>query len=163
MLIKKENKIVENKCLSCLSLTEINKINSDRTILKTTYWTLKHKDQSPLLGWVVLILNRHCTSLDKLNDEEWFEFSILLKEIINLLKLEFNPDKEYVCQFSEKIGFEHIHWHIIPIKNLLTEYKGPKIFELAKNKKSFLSNDEIIYISKKLQVALASIMEKFIF
>ena len=83
-----------------------------------------------MLGWLVLVLNRHTEALHDLTKEEWLEFSELHYSIVQLLHKEFETQKEYSCCFAELEGFAHIHFHVIPKdSNYNVEALGTKAFQ----------------------------------
>jgi diadenosine tetraphosphate (Ap4A) HIT family hydrolase len=154
----------QDDCLSCQSLRREKRIPPGDPIFISKYWTLEHKGKSPIYGWLILVLNTHKSSLDQLSPEEWYEFSMLLPHITSLLKNTFDCAQQYVCQFAAKPGFQHVHWHIIPIQHTLPAiYQGSKIFSLLDNPLWKIADNEIVELTKKLQVTFQKVMEEIIF
>jgi diadenosine tetraphosphate (Ap4A) HIT family hydrolase len=151
-------------CLSCQSLLGTKRIPPGNPIFTSKHWTLEHKSQSPIYGWVILVLNTHKSSLADISEEEWREYSTLMPIIFRILKNTFDCEQLYVCQFAAKQGFEHIHWHIIPTNHDLPEkYRGSKIFTILNEPLWRIADRDIIELSEKLQKKFAAEMENFIF
>lgn len=154
----------QTDCLSCLSLQRIKRIPPGNPIFISKHWTLEHKSKSPIYGWLILVLNTHKSSLDQLSPEEWYEFSILLPHITTVMKDTFDSTQQYVCQFSAKPGFNHVHWHIIPVnKNLPIKYQGSKIFNLLENKLWQIADTDIIDLTGKLRKIFKEALSEIIF
>lgn len=154
----------KNNCYICAKLTNKKDLTLCRSLLKTKYWCLEHKQKSPVSGWLVLTLNHHRQSLVELTLEEWNEFHILLPYFIEILKTVCLADKVYVAHFAEKPSYEHVHWHIIPItKNIPRQYRGPKIFSMLENKSLILPPKKILPICEQLKTACQKITNDFIF
>jgi diadenosine tetraphosphate (Ap4A) HIT family hydrolase len=153
-----------NNCLSCAKLINSKRLTLCRNLLKTKYWYLEHKLESPVSGWLVLTLNHHRQSLVELTLEEWNEFHILLPNIIQILKEICLAEKIYVTQFAEKAGHEHVHWHIIPItKNHPLQYRGPKIFTMLEDKTLILPMEEVSTLCEQLKIAVKKLSDNLIF
>lgn len=153
-----------NNCLSCAKLTNSKRLTLCRELLKTKRWYLEHKRESPISGWLILTLNHHRQSLVELTLEEWNEFHLLLPSIIQILKTVCFAEKVYVTHFAEKLGYEHVHWHIIPItKNHPPQYRGPKIFSMLENKSLTLPLKTITPICEQLKTSCQKIFDDFIF
>ena len=153
----------DNNSLTCADLTNSKRLTLCRELLKTKYWRLIHKRQSPVLGWLVLTLDYHKKSLVDLTHEEWNELTIIFPNLINILKIVCQAEKVYITHFAEKPGYEHVHWHIIPIsKSHLKQYRGPKIFSMLENKSLILPTEEIIPLCEKLFHSCQTIIDDFI-
>ena len=97
------------------------------------FWTIEHAYPSGLKGWLVIVLNRHCTSLHELEDQEFIELGLLQAKTTRLIRREIGCSKEYVMCLAEAVGFEHIHFHVVPrMENIPTAYMGSKIFAYLK-------------------------------
>lgn len=121
------------ECYSCLDLSGKRRICPGQTIYKGKYWNIEHAYPSGVLGWLVIVLKRHCESLHELSKEEFVELHVIQKKIIVELHKYLNTKKEYVVCFSEGEHFNHIHFHIIPkTEEFLDENKGVNVFKLLK-------------------------------
>ncbi len=63
----------KNNCHICAKLTNKKDLTLCRSLLKTKYWCLEHKQKSPVSGWLVLNLNHlnhHRQSLVELTLEK---------------------------------------------------------------------------------------------
>lgn len=154
----------DNNCLTCADLTNSKRLTLCRELLKSRYWRLVHKRDSPILGWLVLTLNYHKKSLVDLSHEEWGELIVIFPNVTNILKNVCQAEKVYITHFAEKPGYEHVHWHIIPItENHPRQYRGPKIFSMLENKSLILPPETILPICEKLKTACQTIIDDFIF
>jgi diadenosine tetraphosphate (Ap4A) HIT family hydrolase len=97
------------------------------------YWIVEHAYPSGLLGWVVIVLKRHCEELHNLTREEWIEFSNIQYDLLTAMNSELIISKEYLACFAEMEGFKHIHFHVIPkTSEYDEENKGTKAFQYLK-------------------------------
>ena len=101
-------------CFSCLSNSGENRISPGEQIYNGSYWVVEHAYPSGLLGWLSIVLKRHCEVLHELTKDEWVEFGEISFNVMKALKKTLNPKKEYLSCFAETRGFEHIHFHVIP-------------------------------------------------
>ena len=120
-------------CYSCLSNSGEKRISPGKQIHKGLYWTIEHAFPSNLVGWIVIVLNRHCEILHDITEDEWLELARLQYILLQYYKIQENIEKEYIACFAEMEGFKHIHFHIIPKTNFfLEENKGTKAFQYLK-------------------------------
>lgn len=120
-------------CNACKSLTGEKKISPGMTIYDGQYWVVEHAYPSALLGWLVIVLKHHKPALHQLSEEEFAELGLLQQKTVHALRTYFKCEKEYIACFSEGQHFEHIHFHVIPKTDTVTEeLKGFHVFELLK-------------------------------
>lgn len=141
------------ECLSCKSLNGEIIISPGGVIYEGVYWRVEHAYPTALLGWLVIILKRHCQALHELKTEEFQELALIQKILVDALRTSLNSEKEYVAIFAEKEGFNHIHVHVIARpKDLPPEFKGPKIFSLLNaDKEKMLLSQDVVDISSKIK------------
>jgi len=78
----------------------------------------------------VLALKRHAAALHDLTDQEWKELGEIQKIIMRALHSILRTQKEYLLQLAEAEGFNHVHFHFVPVMpELAKECRGPNIFK----------------------------------
>lgn len=134
------------KCLSCLSNSGEKRISPAEPIFDGKYWLVEHVYPTGLLGWIVIVLKRHCEKLHELEMDEWAELGELNFKLTGILHIELNSEKEYSCCFAEMEGFRHIHFHLIPKTGIFNkDYTGSKVFNYLRVPESeSISRDSII-------------------
>jgi diadenosine tetraphosphate (Ap4A) HIT family hydrolase len=142
-----------NTCHSCDSNLGIKRISPGETIFEGEYWIVEHAFPSGLLGWIVIVLKRHCEELHNLKKEEWVELADIEYKLTKALNEEFVISKEYIACFAEMAGFKHIHFHIIPKTSKFNEeYIGANSFQYLKaNKDEIVTDDDVIELCNKLK------------
>jgi diadenosine tetraphosphate (Ap4A) HIT family hydrolase len=80
-------------CYSCDSNNGTKRISPGIAIFEGKYWVLEHAYPSGLLGWVVIVLKRHCEELHNLNKDEWIELASIQYELLKAMKTELNISK----------------------------------------------------------------------
>ena len=145
-------------CRSCMANKGMKRISPAEPIYKGKYWRVEHIYPCKIKGWLVLLPNRHVVSIHELTNAEMSEFSRIFPKILQALHALLKSEKEYVMQFAEGKGFNHVHFHIIAKpKNLPKKYIGPHVFGLATNKGSISKKETIIFcnlLSKELKKRL---------
>ena len=122
-------------CKSCLSNSGKDRISPGNPVYVGKYWVVEHAYPSALLGWLVIVLNRHCEELHGLTKEEWTELASIQHTLVKSLNMILDCEKEYLACFAEMEGFRHIHFHVIPkAPSFIDEYKGTKAFQYLKMK-----------------------------
>ena len=102
-------------------------------VLQTSNWRVAHAFDTALPGWLVLLPNRHITSLAQLHIDEADEMGGLLRRLTTALQDELGCVKTYVVLLAEAEGFSHAHFHVIPrMHDLAEDLRGPRIFELMR-------------------------------
>ena len=135
-------------CYSCRSNSGEKRISPGIQIFNGKYWLVEHAYPTGLLGWLVVVLKRHCEELHNLRKEEMLELAEIQYYSIQSLNKLYNPKKEYCSCFAEMDGFKHIHYHIIPkTKEFLDENNGTKAFNYLKVVEEDRIKDRDIVIS----------------
>ena len=103
--------------------------NYGELITETDHWFILLAPDQKNLGTCVVALNRYEGDLAGLNDEEWYEFSKIVKGLQQALKKTFNPvmfnwgvlmNSAYLKDPPKP----HLHWHFIPRYNQKIEFEG---------------------------------------
>jgi diadenosine tetraphosphate (Ap4A) HIT family hydrolase len=115
------------KCIYC------EKPNENELIFETEFWQVILSSDQGYLGRCYVILKRHCGDLAELTDEEWLDFSEVVKKLESALKKSFNATMfNWTCLMNNAYQSEspnpHVHWHFRPRYNHKVEFAG-LIFE----------------------------------
>ena len=149
-------------CLSCQSISGAKRISPGPVIFQGNFWTVDHAYPTKLVGWLVVVLNRHVESLHELTAEEVLELNRLQSTALKCIAAELQPEKEYIACFSEQEQFKHIHFHVIAKpKDLPAEFVGSKIFGMLKfGENETPPTEKIIELCHKLKERWAEIDSK---
>ncbi len=144
------------KCFTCKSLSGERIISPGPTIYESKYWVVEHAYPTGLKGWVVMVLKRHCKALHELSGEEFSELGDISYKIIGALRQVTHCEKEYFICTAEKEHFNHIHFHIVPRpEDISEELKGTSIFSLlAVNKNNAVPEIEVIEVCNELKAKI---------
>ncbi|HEV3213312.1 MAG TPA: HIT domain-containing protein [Acidimicrobiales bacterium] len=120
----------EAACLACPRIGAVDPPPRER-IIRTSRWTVAHAFNANLEGWLVVLPLRHVVTVDALDDVEADELGPLLRGCSAALRAVLGCEKTYVLQLAESVGFNHVHFHVVPRGADLPEaYRGPSIFGL---------------------------------
>jgi diadenosine tetraphosphate (Ap4A) HIT family hydrolase len=133
----------DSSCDSCKAIQEIISLTNAPRILETPHWIIEHVHPTSVRGWLVIVLNRHCSALHQLNAEEFLALGQLLPLVCQALHDTLNTKKEYVVQFAEGEPFDHVHFHVIArLPDWPASLEGPRVFSgLGNNVNSPLSSE----------------------
>lgn len=132
-------------CYCCLANSGEKPIFPGGAIANGKYWILEHAFPTSLLGWSVVRLKRHCERLHELAKDEFDELNEIQYKAIQALEKLLKTKKEYISCFSEKEGFKHIHFHIVPItENMGAEEIGLDSFKHLKPKENEALSEQTI-------------------
>ena len=111
------------ECISC------QKPNYNELIFETKFWKVILASDQAYLGRCYITLKRHSGDLAELTDEEWLDFSELVKRLESALKKSFNATMfNWTCLMNNAYQNEppnpHIHWHFRPRYNHKVEFAG---------------------------------------
>lgn len=142
------------ECFACKNISGERPISPGKIIYEGKYWIIDHAYPTKLLGWLVIVLKRHAEALHELTRGEFIELAELQEKSIKLLHHELQTDKEYSVCFAEGEHFKHIHIHIIPKTDEITDdIKGPKVFQLLKvEEENAVAKDRVLEFSNKLRI-----------
>ncbi len=146
------------KCWSCLSNEGIRRISPGPTLYEGTYWRVEHAYPAQLLGWLVLVLNRHAEAMHELRPEEFTEFATLLERTTHVLHEALGCEKEYVIGLAEAEHFHHVHVHVVPrAADLAPKFRGAKVFGLLGEKegRNALPPEQVKDFCEALRAAFA--------
>lgn len=97
----------EKPCVICQRADE-----STYLVRKTEHWTIRHSDETVIVGYVVLEPRRHFLDMSHATDEEARSYGIELKNIIAAVRKATNCERVYTFSLGESCP--HFHLHIIP-------------------------------------------------
>ncbi|MFZ2781623.1 MAG: HIT domain-containing protein [Rectinemataceae bacterium] len=148
-----------NICYSCKSNSGEKRISPGKQIFEGNYWVIEHAYPTGLLGWIVIVLKRHCEELHNLKKEEWNELADIQYRLLKALNDELEIRKEYFACFAELEGFKHIHFHVIPkTKEYIDEYKGTKAFQYLKiEEEKCISKNQIIALCENINKKMKAV------
>lgn len=143
-------------CRSCDANSGLKKISPGRSLLKGSHWNVEHAFPTSLLGWTVIVLNRHCEELHNLTRSEWAELAEIQYLVTKTMNQYSLVEKEYVACFAEKEGFKHIHFHVIPKSSTLRpESSGVNVFaHLNPKEQEILTSDEVARYCDRMNTLL---------
>ncbi|GAA6619363.1 HIT family protein [Scytonema sp. NUACC26] len=119
----------DGNCLSCQAIQGFISLSNAPRIVETNYWIVEHTHPTSIKGWLVVVLKRHCHALHQLTQDEFTEFSQLMTFLCQALHEILNTDKEYIAQFAEGEGFNHVHFHVIAcLPEWSATVRGPLVF-----------------------------------
>ena len=116
-------------CSSCQAIQGLISLTITPRILGTPHWIIEHAHPTSIKGWLIVVLNRHCSALHQLTAEEFQELGKLIPLICQALHEILKTEKEYVIQFAEGEGFNHVHFHVIArLPDWPASLKGRRVF-----------------------------------
>lgn len=83
-------------------------------IHETLYWTVNHRIDSTLPGYLMLSAKQMTNSLAALPAEALAELGVLQAMIQKAIEANFQPRRLYIGRFGHDAGYS-IHFHFIPI------------------------------------------------
>jgi len=101
----------------------------DDFIYETKYWIVFLALDQSYLGRCVVVLKRHCGDLAELTQEEWLDFSEIVKKLESALKKSFDATMfNWTCLMNHAYRNNppnpHVHWHLRPRYNHDVEFAG---------------------------------------
>jgi len=102
-----------------------------KTIDERNYWNIFLAPSQRYLGTCVIAIRRHCSNLSDLEDIEWKEFSIIVREMEFILDEIFKPTLfNWSCFKNSAYRVDNpdpeVHWHLIPRYDHEVEFQGIK-------------------------------------
>ena len=80
---------------------------------------------------MVVVARRHVETIADLTEEEGIELGSLIRSVSKQLQEITGCAKTYVMQFAEAPGHNHVHFHIVPrMDDISDSDKGINIFNL---------------------------------
>ena len=83
-------------------------------IYESPYWTVNHRMDSALPGYLMLSAKQMTNSLAELTAEALAELGVLQAKIQEFIEACFQPRRLYISRFGHDVGYS-IHFHFIPI------------------------------------------------
>ena len=113
--------------MECKYFEKLKDYNYGDLIVETDYWIILLASDQRNLGTCVVALKRFEGDLAGLNNDEWQEFSKIVKKLEHALKSAFNTTMfNWGCLMNSSYLNDppnpHVHWHMIP------RYKEKKKF-----------------------------------
>ncbi len=105
--------------MECKYFEKLKDYNYGDLITETEYWFVLLAPDQRNLGTCVVALKRLKGDLAELNEEEWSEFSKIVKKLEYALKNTFNSTMfNWGClmnsAYLKNPPNPHVHWHMIP-------------------------------------------------
>ena len=116
-------------CFSCRQNDRFHELPPRERVAADPLWRVAHVFDSALPGWLVLIPRRHVASIADLTDAEAAVLGLWQVRLSRALRDVTGCRKTYVMQFSEKEGFSHVHFHLVPrMADQPADRRGPAVF-----------------------------------
>ncbi len=129
-------------------------------IYRSPDWRVAHAFDTSLPGWLIVLPNRHVSSLSELSASAAEELGGLLRALSTALERQLGATKAYVMLLAEAEGFEHLHVHVAPrMPDQPVSERGPKIFDRLGGPDQ-LTADERDRVSTLLRDQLAGVLQK---
>ena len=152
---------MESKCLACEARAGRLRLTPAPEIYSGVHWIIEHIHPTSILGWVVLATRTHRRALHDLTEEEWDEANRLLPVLIQAVRRVTDAEKEYLVQFAEKEGFEHVHFHVIPrAREWRDELRGPGVFSygMGASVSDPVSEQDMTSMAERLRTEIAKML-----
>ena len=103
-------------------------------IVQSQYWSVYLADKQDYIGRCILVLNRHCESLSKLDDEEWAELKVLIERLETAITSSLGANMfNWSCLMNDFYKSEtpnpHLHIHVRPRYNTPVIINGKEYFD----------------------------------
>ncbi len=123
----------ESECYSCQAMRGERRLSPGPVIYRGNFWHIEHAYPCGMVGWLVLVLNRHAATLHELSEAEFEELATLQYKTVQILHRKTDSLKEYTMCFAEAPHFNHIHFHIVArLKDAPDSLKGTGIFSMIR-------------------------------
>jgi diadenosine tetraphosphate (Ap4A) HIT family hydrolase len=121
---------VADDCLTCAAGEGRVQLSLVPSLAVTEHWRVEQGHPSRVQGWLVVVLRRHAAALHDLTTEEWAELATVLAAACQAHRDVVAAEKEYVMQFAEAEGHQHVHFHVVPrLPEWPPELSGPRAME----------------------------------
>lgn len=103
-------------------------------IAQSQYWSVYLADKQDYIGRCILVLNRHCESISKLDDEEWAELKVLIERLETAITSSLGANMfNWSCLMNDFYKSEtpnpHLHIHVRPRYNTPVIINGKEYFD----------------------------------
>ncbi|MDO8390555.1 MAG: HIT family protein [Actinomycetota bacterium] len=121
-------------CVTCRALAgEVVLTNAPRLDLDD-HWRVEHVHPVAIPGWLVLVLRRHARAVHELTDDEALALGTWLPKLCSALHTATGCASEYVAQFAEGDGFQHVHFHLVArMPDWPTDLRGLAVFNALRD------------------------------
>lgn len=117
------------ECSSCQALANKLVLTNAPRLDLDEYWRVEHCYPVVVSGWLVLVLRRHARALHELTASEAAALGRWLPALTGALHAATGCELEYVMQFAEGDGFQHVHFHLVArAHDWPAKFKGPRVF-----------------------------------
>ena len=121
---------VADGCLTCAAGDGRVQLSLVPSLAVTTHWRVEQGHPTTVRGWLVVVLHRHAPALHDLTGDEWAELATVLAACCDALREVVAAEKEYVMQFAEAEGHQHVHLHVVPrLPEWPHELSGPRVMD----------------------------------
>lgn len=100
-------------CQTCRALADEIVLTDAPRVDLDEHWRVEHCYPVAVTGWLVLVLRRHARALHDLTDDEAASLGHWLPAVARALHAATDSEVEYVMQFAESAGFQHVHFHLV--------------------------------------------------
>ncbi len=116
-------------CYACSQTAQAGSLPPREALIVESGWRVAHAFNSALEGWLVVLPERHVTSMDELTSAEAESLGSILRRASIALATVVGSTKSYFMFFAEAEGFAHLHVHVVPRMAWFTdEQVGPRVF-----------------------------------
>jgi diadenosine tetraphosphate (Ap4A) HIT family hydrolase len=117
-------------CLTCAAGEGRVQLSLVPSLAITEHWRVEQGHPTKVPGWLVVVLLRHAPALHDLTPDEWSDLATVLAATCSAHRDVVGAEKEYVMQFAEAEGHQHVHLHVVPrMPDWPPELRGPRAME----------------------------------
>lgn len=117
-------------CLTCAAGEGRIQLSLVPSLAVTEHWRVEQGHPTKVRGWLVVVLRRHVPALHDLTAAEWADLGTVLAAVCQAHRDAVGAEKEYVMQFAEADGHQHVHFHVVPrLPAWPPELSGPRAME----------------------------------
>ena len=117
-------------CLTCAAGEGRISLSLVPTLAVTAHWRVEQGHPTKVRGWLVVVLRRHAPALHDLTAGEWDDLATVLAAVCGAHRRVVGAEKEYVMQFAEAEGHQHVHFHVVPrLPEWPDDLRGPRAME----------------------------------
>lgn len=111
----------------------LNSAQLDPTLIwRGEHWLLRHHPHpSPLVGWCLLDVRRHCAGPVDFSAAEAADWGLIVQRASRLVKHVSGCNRVYAIAFGE--GARHLHLHLIPRCNGIPETEAWAVADLYRD------------------------------
>nr|WP_308572480.1 HIT family protein [uncultured Methanobacterium sp.] len=134
---------------------------------ETEHWLIILAPDQRNLGTCVVALKRDEKELSRLKDEEWADFSQLVKKLESAMRKAFNSTHfNWGClmnsAYQEDPPCPHLHWHFIPRYKNPVEFNGKIFDDPCFGKSTMYNRDPPIKLSSNFKTEIKKHILKYL-